>query len=245
MPLSIPAPTPIVAVRDVLPTLGFVPDGQGYSENPPAFKFRRSNLELTAGEMTNIYLRPGMHFYGRWQTPHTLKMVGFEMPLQVESYDQVLAWIAFGIGVDYQPTSDLAWFERGKVCQALLPWERHKRELEERSKETQRLRALRPHCLVSRKWMRLVMNHIANTARDSHSRLDFQLDFDGRLLKVEIDGELIGVPATGPVPWLGKFAVVLEPQDALPKRLMTDPVEIGIWQGHLEVERCKFRATEL
>ena len=238
----IPAPPCIVAVSEVLPSLGFVTDLNGYSENPPAFKFCRGNLELTAGEMTNIHLRSGMHFFGHWQTARSLKIIAFEMPLKVASYEQVIAWIAHGIGVDYVPPSEIDWFEEGKRSQGTLPWQQHYRELRERSLDTARLRALRPHCFVARKWARILLNHMEASKRDHPRPLQVRVHFNGRMLTLEAGDEVIGAPAQGKEPWAEPFSVALTADQVLPKRLLTDPVEIGIWEGALEIERCKLPA---
>ena len=242
--MSIPAPPPIVAVCDVLPTLGFGPDWAAYSENPPGFKFNRSNLELTAGEMTNRYLQPGVHFYGLWRTSRTLKMIDFEIPLKVESREQVVAWIVYGIGIDYTPPSTIDWFDQGKLWQDQLPWKKYYRELHARSEENRRLRALRPHCFLSRKWMRVLLNHMAVAAASNPQAVEVQVHFNGRMLTLEVGDEMIGAPASGTGAWSCKYAVAITADDVLPSRLLTDPVEVGIWHGAFEIERCRLRAAE-
>lgn len=241
--MSIPAPSPIFAVRDVLPTLGFGPDWAQYSENPPGFKFTRSNLEVTAGEMTNRYLQPGIHFYGLWRTARSSKMIDFEMPLKAESHEQVVAWIVFGIGIDYEPPSRIDWFDQGRLWQDQLPWERYYRELRARSEENRRLRALRPHCFLSRKWMRVLLNHMSAAAASNSQAAEVQVHFNGRMLTLEVGEEMIGAPASGPDAWASKYAVGITADDVLPSRLKTDPVEVGIWQGALEIERCRLLAA--
>lgn len=242
--MSIPAPLPIVSVRDVLPTLGFAPDWAGYSENPPGFKFNRSNLELTAGEMTNRYLQRGVQFSGLWRTARSLKMIDFEMPLKAESHEQVVAWIVFGIGIDYEPPSAIDWFDQGKLWQDQLPWERYYRDLRVRIEETRRLRALRPHCFLSRKWMRVLLNHMAAATASNSQAVEVQVHFNGRMLTLEVGEEMIGAPASGPGAWPCKYGVAITADGVLPSRLMTDPVEVGIWQGAFEVESCRLRAAE-
>lgn len=242
--MTIPGPRPILAVRDVLRDLGFEEDRDAFTDNPPAYSFKRGNLELGASEVMNRFLQPCFFFGGLWRTPRSLKMIDFEMPLKVESYEQAVAWICYGIGIDFEPSVWIGWFDSGKKWQGTLPWERYYRELKARSEENRRLRALRPHCFVSRKWMRVLLNHMTDTIDGDAPELKFRIRFDGRMLKLELPKETIGAPATGPGAWPSWYWVTVTPKVALPKRLATDPVELGIWEDVLEIERSQFRAAE-
>jgi hypothetical protein len=73
---------------------------------------------------------------------------------------------------------------------------------------------------------------------------EFRIRFDGRMLKLELADEMVGAPATGPDAWPCRYRVTVTPRLALPRRLRTDPVEVGIWDSMLEIEGYRFRVTE-
>lgn len=63
------------------------------------------------------------------------------------------------------------------------------------------------------------------------------MSFDGQMLIVELPGTVVGAPAHGAVAWTSIYEMRLPAMASLPKRLMTDPVEVGIWDERLEIER--------
>ena len=241
--MSIPAPLPVIAVRDLLPGLGFTDDWR-WANRLPDFEFNRGSLELHASEVMSRHFQPCMLFGGLWHTTRKLKMIDFEMPLMVESAEQAVAWIAYGVGTDYEPPAKIDWFEDGKAWQDYLPWERYYADLRMRAAERDRMRALRPHCRVARSWLRLLLNQMSATIDDSQRASEFHIRFDGRMLLVELPTETIGAPATGPAPWPCGYRLTVTPLLPLPKRLTTDPVEVGLWEGSFEIERNRYLAAE-
>lgn len=238
--MSVPLPPPALTLRDMLPGLGFTPEPASNSDSRPALALRRPGLEVTAGEVVNRFFQPAMHFGGLWQTARSLRMIEFEMPLLVESREQAIAWLSFGFGLDCPAAAALPWFEEARSLQHLLPWV--KRDCEERARraELERLRALRPHCDTPRHWMRLLLNQLGQVADTRVGPLTFRVHFDGRMLTIDAAGQIMGAPASGPGEWPAPVRVVLATRALLPRRLMTDPVGVGVWEGALEVERYRF-----
>lgn len=225
-----------MCVRDLLPGLGFVSDHAGTGNSSPALKLRRPGLEVTAGETLNRFFQPALHFGGLWRTDRSLRMIDCEMPTLVESRGQAIAWLAFGIGLDCPNATALPWFEEGCALQHLLPWVRRECEDRARRAEIERLRAQRPHCTVSRRWMRLLLNQLEEVADATAGPLSFRAHFDGRMLTIDAGGQIMGAPASGPVEWPEAVRSVVATGALLPQRLMTDPVEVGVWEDVLEVE---------
>lgn len=241
--MSIPAPLPVIAVRDLLPGLGFTEDWR-WANRLPDFEFHRNNLELRASEVMNRHFQSCILFSGLWRDARTLKMIDFEIPLMVESAEQAVAWIAYGVGTDYEPPGKIDWFEDGKAWQDSLPWERYYADLRLRAAERDRMRALRPHCRVARSWLRLLLNQMSATIDGSQPASEFLVHFDGRMLLVQLPNETIGAPATGPAPWTCRYRLTVTPLLSLPKRLTTDPVEVGLWEGLFEIERSRYLVAE-
>lgn len=237
--MPITAPDPVVSVRDVLPALGFVSDLDGISDNLPALRLACPGLELTASESLNRFYLPSLHFGGLWRTDRSLRMIDFEMPMLVESREQALAWLAFGIGLDCPAASVLAWLTEGRTLQHLLPWVR--RECQERARraELQHQRVARTYCIVSRHWMRVLLNQLADVAAATSGPFSLVAYFDGRMLTIDAGGRIMGAPARGPFEWTESVRAVVATDSPLPRRLMTDPVEVGVWDGGLEIERVR------
>lgn len=89
---------------------------------------------------------------------------------------------------------------------------------------------------LGRLWLRGMLTHATEAAK---GRPDAELrsHFDGSMLKLQVDDEVVGAPAKGSGSWPAWYRVTLTPANGLPKRLATDPVEVGIWEAELEVGR--------
>ena len=238
---DLPAPPPIVAVRDVLPTLGFIEDWGAMSDERPGFVFKRGNLELTANQLN--YMHPVFSIGGLGIGANSLHSISFAMPRMVESAEQVVAWIVYGIGLNFRPSQPIDWFDRGKAWQHLLPWEQHRQKLLEWGAEYSRLRRARPQCTVSRQWTRLLIRNLRDASEAARDDEEFTLRFDGQTLTLAIPGSAMGAPATGPAPWPTTYRGQLATLSGRWKRLMSDPVDVGIWEGQLEIDRMRIEVV--
>lgn len=223
-----------VAVRDVLPTLGFVAVWGTPTDQEPAFALRVGSLDITAAEVTSLYFRREFMFSGAARTTdgRALNLIEFTMPLAVESTDQAIAWLAYGIGRDVVPTQPVEWFELGKQMQDLLPWRQQVKRYQER-------RQSRPRCRVGREWMRLVVGSLRAAAESASGQDEFTIDFDGDMLKIFLRGTVTGAPARGDA-WTQRYRGRVASLTSLPRRLMTDPVEVGVWEDRLEIGSARF-----
>ena len=85
--------------------------------------------------------------------------------------------------------------------------------------------------------MRVLLNQLVQVADTTAGPLSFRTHFDGQMLTIEAGGQTMGAPASGTGEWPEGVRVALTAGAPLPRRLMTDPVEVGVWDGALEVER--------
>lgn len=237
--MKTPPLTPTVAVRDVLYALGFIEDWNAMTEQSPAFTFNVGNLAISASEVTNISMRREFFFGGVWSRDRSQGSIKFSIPVMVESVEQAMAWIVCGIGKDFVPSRAIEWLDTGKRNHHLLPWEQALQRQRDSAKQQRQLRLSRPHCLVAREWMRLVNKHLRAAAEASRECDSVVVEFDGQLLKFSLLGGVIGVPASGPAAWAVSYRIQTHLFAELPSRLMNDPIEIGIWEGHLEVDRAR------
>lgn len=212
--MAFAAPLPIVSVTGVLATLGFKPTG-----SPGHLLFDFGNLVLKALPCANQYCSPAVLFSGLYRDSRSLREISFEMPDKVESALQVQAWIAYGIGREFQPRWPCTWLLEGAAAQGLLPWEREMRAYRDRSM-----------VLVPRRWMRLAAQDVRDAAEVSPEDKVCVIRFDGRMLTLDLGGRVIPIPAEGKRPWEQSFTIQLKRLSALPKRWMTDPVPVEVWK---------------
>ena len=123
--MSIPGPAPIVPVMGVLRECGWVPDDDRPWSEEPALKYNFGNFELSAGVFTNEYLRRVVTFSGLYQDGRCIAEVGFDVPERVESREQVLAWIVYGLGERLRLAITPPWLDEGRRLQLELPWAKH------------------------------------------------------------------------------------------------------------------------
>jgi hypothetical protein len=155
------------------------------------------------------------------------------------------AWIVWHLDShaperQFQPARDAAWIELGRQNQNLLPWEiaRAQRAAEAADYAT------RPHCAVSRSVLRLAFK----TLQESFTRADLTepvvLAFDGRVLSFLCHDIETVVGAVGKL-WPAAYRIPMEVlREGLPKRLMQPQVEVGIWNGRLEIDRARIPGAE-
>ena len=145
-----------VPMRAVFEELGFALDWTALTEQPPAYTFEFGNLTLKAAQVTGQYLPPEFLMTGVARTPRSLAMIASSAPLEVESFEQGVAFIAAAIGPHFTPVRPTAWLDQGRLWQDHLPERR----------EMAAYRA-RPCCLVKRDWFRLPARRLRERAQDA------------------------------------------------------------------------------
>ena len=69
------------------------------------------------------------------------------------------------------------------------------------------------------------------------------LDFDGRVLSIEICGRLHEVVAAGDS-WPSSYRVVVTPQTELPARFARPLVEVSVFEGYVCIDRLRWEPCE-
>jgi hypothetical protein len=227
-----------VPVRDVLPTLGFRPVWGTATDFEPAYEFKGGGIDICVAQVTSLYLRPEFMIGGTAFNARVLRRVEQFMPLALESRDQIIAWLAFAVGADFRLLGPVPWFEEGRDLQHLLPWEQRRLELRAQMQESVRLRLLRPPCMVEREGLRGWLNAACRAVGWPPAPGRFTISFDGEILKLRVRSRLVAVQADGSA-WPHSYAGELRHLHALPRRLDSDPVEIGIWRDVLQIGRVR------
>lgn len=94
--------------RSLLKTLGFQEDWEAVSDQLPTYAYDFGNLHLTAAQVMNRYLVPVFLFSGVIQNARSIRLVEFQMPPEIGSFEQGVALISYGI----MPVGDRASFGR-------------------------------------------------------------------------------------------------------------------------------------
>lgn len=218
-------PLEIVSVASLLESLGFKKTGNPVGD----FTIDFGNLVLSAVPCTDEYFRPVVAFSGVYRDARTLREIAFNIPDKVESAPQVKAWIACGIGEWFHPAMPFDWLEEGRQMRELLPWEREMRAYRDR-----------PQISVQRAWFRLATKDLRDAAERCDETAVCRFMFDGRILTIEFDGRLIPLPASGNKPWEHQASIPLKRLTNMPRRWMTDPVCISLWQDQIFLGRYVF-----
>lgn len=230
--MSIPAPEPVVAVMDVLVQCGWVRDQNNQFSEGPALKYNFGNFELSAGRFTNLYLQPVVSFSGHYRDQRTLQQVAFDMPERVASREQVLAWVAYGIGGKVPLAIIPDWLAEGRLHHDLLPWEQHMAAYKRR-----------PQASVARDWMRVLGKQLIAAAEVATDTDTCRIHFDGDALRFLLPDKTLLVKASGGMPWPIAVVVKLADLRALPKRWMRDAIEVAYWEGQLVIGNRGFAAA--
>lgn len=208
--------------RALFASLGFQENWEAITDQRPAYFYDFGNLRLTAAEVMSDQLKPCFHFGGVIRGANSIEMIDFEMPLEVESFEQGVAWISYGIGKNYRPSNQTRWLEDGAAWQESLPWVR-------------RLEAYkgRPRCAVEKDWFKVAVKKLRSMPESASEGDLASVSFDGEILRIACNGSTVTVPAVG-APWVTSYAVSASQLANLPRRL-TDPVRISVWDGKIAI----------
>lgn len=219
---------------NVLKLFGFKEDEGVVSDSPGGLSYHFDGFKLSASVCINRSFYPIILFTGVYATERTITEVDFEMPREIESYEQAAAWLAWSvdrqIGRGFGTTFAIPWLEIGRRSYHLLPWERLRVAYD-----------LRPHCYVYRDWMRLALQKLRSALRRSPPEGVVYFGFDGEILKIETAGELIALPGTGHA-WPFRISTPAAKLEGLPKRLVQPSICVSYWEGTLTLGNRGFPA---
>ncbi|MBC2734811.1 MAG: hypothetical protein HF981_10690 [Desulfobacteraceae bacterium] len=218
--------------RELFEILGFEQIWGTMTDQEPAYRYKSDSLELTATQVTNMSFYPVFLLAGVFHDGRTLAEINYQMPLEVESFKQGAAFVAYALR-HYQFKSPPAWLSNGLQWADLLPWERIRREYEKR-----------PKCTVEWEWFRIAIKKIRNQLKDTDPDSLVSFKFDGEVLRIKTPNELIALSAQG-VAWDQDYYVCMASLDELPQRLIRQPVHLDIWEGRLTIGNRSFELVSL
>jgi hypothetical protein len=215
-------PENLMKTRTLFEMLGFQQDWEAITDQRPAYYYDFGNLSLTAVEVMSDRFRPCFHLGGVMRSTNSIGMVEFEMPLEVESFEQGVAWIWYGIGEEFKPRIPASWLAEGRAWTEHLPWVRRMRDYEGR-----------PQCLVDKHWFRVAIKKLRPLAASALESDLVWLSFDGESLRIAACGAIIVLPATGAA-WDTRYAIKATALNHLPRRLTTR-IPISVWDEKFSI----------
>lgn len=181
-----------ISLWDLLSILGFLPDPGVWSDPPPGLSCRIGGGAISASRVRSERLQQVVLITGVLVSPRGVAEINFEMPRKVESRQQALAWLVWGLdsaadGGRFAPGVPIWWLEEGRQHRGTLPWERERLAY-----------AARPHCFLEREWARLALKTLADQIRIA-ARLTSEAIWSG-VIAADTSTTAITPAATGTVP---------------------------------------------
>jgi len=214
-----------ISLQSILIEIGFLPSGDGLQ-----FDFGNCKLKVIQG--INRHFQNGFNFFGYYISERSAGELEFSLPLQVESYQQGLAFISY-----YLRDADLKnkpnWLIEGLVLKEHLPWERDMKAYKENPKAT-----------IEHEWFRVMVNKLRLLISTSTDEDVTTFSFDGTILKVVCNNQTFVVSGIGK-DWQRTATVKTKSLDFLPKRIPNRDVLVFIWKDKLIIGNRIFNIEEL
>lgn len=225
-----------VSTWDLLLSLGFMP------EPPPkglgALHFDFGDFEVRAIRAFSPREGEFIGLLGVMRSPRAITEVECHLPLAVESREQGIAWLTWCLdhhaqGQVFVPAHPVPWLDIGRQHRHLLPWERRTAAFNPR-----------PTCWAERDYARLALRKLRqflDEADDPAERVTFS--FDGKILVIRVGANYTALPAHGNR-WPADYALRARQLAHLPKRLMSERVGFGVWDGALSIGGHRYAGVE-
>lgn len=210
-----------VSMQSILTKIGFYPNEDG-------LEFDFGNCKLKAIQGINRYLKDGFNFLGYCISERSAGEFDFFLPLQVESYEQGIALIAYCLqNADLKHKPD--WLHEGLSLKEYLPWEKESIAFTEN-----------PKASIEHEWFRVLVNKLRLLIANSNDEDVTTFYFDGAVLKVICNNETFVVSGFGKE-WQQTATVKTKSLDFLQKKIPNKNVTIYIWKDSLNIGNRAFK----
>lgn len=232
-----------VSIWELLAEIGFnfdssvILDGDGMSINLGRLlqsvdsDGEKTVFKLNASKVMNKYFRQVVMLSGHVATARSMEVVFSDLPLQVSSRSEDLAFVAYGIPSSFDPKGRIEWLREGRAAKELLPWEKARLDY-----------AKCPSAIVGRDWMRLAFKSLREiiSTHPEVGAIDF--GFEGGVLKI-VAGEVCFAMTASGKSWPSVYSVAIVPGLRLPSRLMSDSIEVAFREDCIVINDWRFPAT--
>lgn len=187
-------------VKEVIFRIGCYATQIGYALKIP-------NGTITIFEGINHSDEKVFHFFLRYKTERSIGDTRFYIPVNVDSYEQALAMIAYNMR-DYDARDKPDWLIEGESYYDLLPHVKRQREFD----------AIPKACIES-EWFRVFIKKLRTIFTDEEDTALVTLSFNGAVLTIACNGQILSVIASG-TEWSSDIKVTSgEFKNAIPKRI--------------------------
>ena len=214
---------PPIKARALLESLGFKPVIAEFTDEQPGYRYDFGNWALEASVLTNRYFYQVMQFSGVLSDERSISMIDFALLLEVESYEQGVALIAYGIPSDFTPLHPTPWLEQGRAWEEHLPGRRERR-----------LYQRRPQCHVDADWFRVASKKLRSIGQAADADVVFTLTYRDEILKFDLPGYTLVMSATGKS-WPRSYRCRVQGLRHLSKRTPSRGVPVSIWNECLAI----------
>lgn len=226
-----------VSTWDLLKSIGFVEDQSVISDPPGGLSLDFGNFKLEASFVINRYFREVVMLGGVMSDSRSIALVESEMPREVESWEQGVAWITWCLdnhatGGLFEPVLPMKWLTEGRLNRYLLPWEKERAAY-----------AARPHCQVQRDWAKLALRKLSELVVTLDNDVPIIFQFDGEILTIRGLNTVIATSASGKA-WPSKYSLKAKQLRWLPKRLrMSGVVEFSYWDSAFTIGNHRYNGA--
>ncbi len=160
----------------------------------------------------------------------TIGELDFALPANVESCDQLKAFLAYYLRDAITEDRPL-WMIEGEIVRDLLPWERERAAYRQRD-----------HCTINREWLKLALRELTAMLTSSAPPERVVFAFDGNVMTIDARQRIV-VQGSGD-PWHSTYAIAAADLHELPARFMRDTVAIDVWKGLFAIGNRRYRVID-
>lgn len=226
-----PASRPVVTTV-LLQEIGFKPAMTG---GGAGYELGLGPLQLSALECIGPEFTQRVLLSGNYATSRTIGMVNHLLPIDFETREEGLAFLAHALRSFKLGEHEPAWLVAGRGYAHLLPGERERAGYDAEY-------AARPSCTVSREWLRLALRTFAEKSGAADADTPIQFLFDGALLTIRRGQVVVSMPASGKR-WTNGYEISPDVPLAPPSRFMQPEVDISVFRGDLTIGPLRFRGA--
>jgi hypothetical protein len=217
-----------ISTIDLLIKLDFKYGANPAFSNDSALTYNFGNGYICATQTLNDRFEDVMALQGYYIGSRAAGEIVSEMPLQVESFYQGIAYLANAVGKYAELKKKPIWYTEGLKHLEELP---HRRKLAAELEAYEKL----PRCFIEHHWLKAIhkamIQYIAAAGDDDLA----SFSFDGNILRIEFSGQLAVVPAQGK-PWQGEATVSLKALKDFPRRIRRRGSILTIFEDRLALE---------
>ena len=212
-----------MSTRALLLGMGFQTVEAAWTEQQPGYQYDFGNFMLEASELMSLHFQRVMQFSGVQSDQRSIKEVDFQLPLNVECYEQGVALIANGIGRNFKPLIPTDWLEQGRQLQDYLPG---MREI--------RLYDKRPQCLVEADWFKVAAKRLMAVGTTAKENATTDISFREHFLRFDTGQDVIVMPAHGDE-WQQEYRCQTSAFQHISKRTPKAGVWFSVWGGNFMI----------